>query len=291
MSDHTIEPSCYLCGSRFFFRRAGTVRDNPELTVMECRQCGLVFLSSFKHIENGFYEQSGMHSKPIDIKAWLCQTSSDDERRFVQFRRTIENRSVLDFGCGAGGFLQRADTVASSVYGVEVESRLASHFSTTGLDVRKSIDEFDCTFDIITLFHVLEHFPDPVNLLRQLSARLKPGGRIIVEVPNSDDALLSLYTCDPFVNFTYWGCHLYLFKATTLSSLVDKAGLSLDYIQHHQRYSVANHLYWLSNGQPGGHAKWHFLDSEELSCAYEKSLAAIGRTDTLIASISSLDKV
>jgi len=287
MSDRNTTTECYLCGCAAHSRRNGTVRDNLELAVLECSRCKLVFLSSFDHIEKDFYEQSGMHFTPIDTGAWLRQTAVDDERRFTQFRRIAENKSVLDFGCGAGGFLVRLKGVASSVCGVEVESRLASHFSEIGLDVRRSIEEFDQTFDLITLFHVLEHFPDPASLLVQLSAKLKLGGRIIVEVPNSEDALLTLYHCDSFSNFTYWGCHLFLFNAATLSALVDKAGLTLDYVQHYQRYSVANHLHWLAKGKPGGHAVWHFLDSNELCSAYEKSLAAIGRTDTLLASISA----
>lgn len=279
-------PSCYLCGGGNISQRTGSVRDNPELKVLECASCGLVFLSSFAHIEKDFYEKSGMHAQPIDVDAWLRQSAADDDRRFKQFRRRIENASILDFGCGAGGFLSRARNVASRVCGVEIESRLASFFRDNALDIRRNIDEFDETFDIITLFHVLEHFPDPIALLRQLAEKLRPGGQIIVEVPNSDDALLTLYQCDAFAHFTYWSCHLFLFNAQTLAATARKAGFSVNYLQHIQRYTLANHLYWLSMGQPGGHAKWHFLDSEDMNAAYEKSLAAIGRSDTLVCSLS-----
>ena len=276
---------CYLCGGGYFVQRAGTVRDNQALNVLECTSCGLVFLSSFEHIKNGFYEESGMHAKTIDVETWLRQTAGDDDRRFNQFRRLIENTSVLDFGCGAGGFLNRARDVALRVCGVEVESRLAPFFCDKALDVRRNIGEFDEKFDVITLFHVLEHFPDPVALLRQISGKLKPGGRIIVEVPNADDALLTLYQCEAFTHFTYWSCHLFLFNARTLASVAQKAGLSVEYLQHIQRYTLANHLYWLSKGRPGGHSKWHFLDSDDLSVAYEKVLAATGHSDTLICSL------
>jgi 2-polyprenyl-3-methyl-5-hydroxy-6-metoxy-1,4-benzoquinol methylase len=276
---------CYLCGGGDFVRRMGTVRDNQTLNVLECTSCGLVFLSSFEHINNGFYEESGMHAQPIDVQTWLRQTACDDDRRFNQFRRRIENMTILDFGCGAGGFLNRARDVALRVCGVEVESRLAPYFHDTALDVRRNIDEFDEGFDVITLFHVLEHFPDPVALLRQLSRKLKPGGQIIVEVPNADDALLTLYQCEAFTHFTYWSCHLFLFNAQTLSYVAQKAGLSVVYLQHVQRYTLANHLYWLSKGRPGGHSKWHFLDSEDLSVAYEKALAALGHSDTLVCSL------
>lgn len=277
--------ACYLCEGNDFFRRPGRVRDNDALDVLECRGCGLVFLSSFDHMHDQFYEQSGMHSADIDVKSWLLQSAPDDERRFNHFRRLIENKTVLDFGCGAGGFITYARDVAAQVFGVEIERRLVPYFVSKGLDVRASLGEFDEQFDLITLFHVLEHFADPATLLKELSVYLKPGGRIIVEVPSADDALLTLFQCKPFSDFTYWGCHLFLFNGITLQLLAEKAGCAVEYIKYVQRYSPANHLHWLSQGRPGGHMHWHFLDTPELAAAYEKSLAVIGRTDTVICSL------
>jgi len=59
---------CYLCSGTKFKKRPGSVRDRPELKVFECDSCGLVFLSSFDHIGDRFYENSGMHGKDtLDI--------------------------------------------------------------------------------------------------------------------------------------------------------------------------------------------------------------------------------
>ena len=54
-------------------------------------------------------------------------------------------------------------------------------------------------------------------------------------------------------------------------------------IENYQRYSLSNHLYWLSKGEPGGHNKWSFLSSSAIDVAYSKSLEKIKKTDTLIA--------
>ena len=51
---------------------------------------------------------------------------------------------------------------------------------------------------------------------------LSDNGQIIVEVPNADDALLTLYECEPFSHFTYWSCHLFLYTAKTLQMLFDQ---------------------------------------------------------------------
>lgn len=279
---------CYLCGCTEQCRRPGKVRDDESLDILECQGCGLVFLS-LTELPEGFYEQSFMHSgTPQPIEEWLRDTDRDDERRFRYLSETITNRDVLDFGCGAGGFLIKARTKALQARGIELEERLHPHFQATGLQVFQSINDLPCdqSFDLITAFHVVEHLHDPANTLRQLATRLQGGGRIIIEVPSSDDALLKLYENAPFSEFTYWSCHLYLFNAANLPLLANKAGLKVDYVRHIQRYPLSNHLHWLAKGKPGGHQLWSFLDSEELSIAYEARLASLGKTDTLMASLS-----
>ena len=86
-------------------------------------------------------------------------------------------------------------------------------------------------YDIITMFHVLEHIPDPKAILGELSKMLADDGQIIVEVPNADNALLTLYKNDPFSKFTYWGCHLFLYTAKTLKILFNQMNLKVNYIK------------------------------------------------------------
>jgi len=277
---------CYLCGGKKSVIRPGRVRDDSKLKVHECLSCGLVFLSSFRHITKNFYQDSKMHDTAPDVASWCRGTRWDDERRFKFLAPLMENKDLLDFGCGNGGFLIEAKSVAARVFGLELEKRLKSHHESFGLTVFETLDNVDRKFDIITAFHVLEHLSDPAKEIRRLSGFLQKGGHIIVEVPNSDDAMLKLYKSEAFSRFTYWSCHLYLFNRETLGLLAKKAGLKVEYIKGIQKYSVSNHLHWLSKGLPGGHQKWSFLDSPELHAAYEKQLASLGITDTVIASFS-----
>ena len=279
---------CYLCGSTSHQRRPGRVRDTSDLEVLECDACGLVFLSHI-HLRENFYEQSGMHGHdPQPVDAWLRESERDDERRYRCLNAAMTNRDVLDFGCGVGGFLLKARQAARRVVGIELEERLQAHFSAKGLEVARRVGDLPSTecFDVITAFHVVEHLKCPAETLRLLAARLGEKGRIIIEVPSSADALLTLYESAPFSEFTYWSCHLYLFNSANLQLLAKKAGLKLDYVSHIQRYPLSNHLHWLARGEPGGHQVWGFLDSDELSRAYEAKLASLGRTDTLMASMS-----
>ena len=120
-------------------------------------------------------------------------------------------------------------------------------------------------------------------MLKELAACLKNGGRLVVEVPSSEDTLFTLYKNDAFQHFSYWSQHLFLFKEETLQRLAEQAGLRVVSIQQFQRYPLSSHLYWLNCGQPDGHETWSFIDTPELTEAYEASLAALGKYDTIIA--------
>jgi len=281
---------CYLCGSKEFFYRKGSVRDNKKIRVIECKKCSLVSLDSKNHISDRHYQEGGMHDKNENLYNWLKEGESDDLRRFDFLKKKIKNKNILDFGCGAGGFLIKAKTIANSVEGLELEESLQKHFNENDLTVWPRLEELlerkIKKYDLITSFHVFEHLADPILILKNLSKLLIKEGEIIIEVPNSDDALLTLYENEEFSNFTYWSQHLYLFNNKTIEDLVKKAGLKLNWIKQIQRYSLSNHLYWLSKGKPGGHKIWTFFEDEDLNDNYSQKLASMGKCDTILVSIS-----
>jgi 2-polyprenyl-3-methyl-5-hydroxy-6-metoxy-1,4-benzoquinol methylase len=225
-----------------------------------------------------------MHgAKPASMEEWLKDTEGDDQRRFEMVKTMLPNTRLLDFGCGAAGFLRRAQTLAAEVCGIELEARVQEHWQGK-INIFSSVDALvGRGFDLITAFHVVEHVSDPRTVLSSLAKLLQPGSRMIIEVPSSEDALLSLYDCNAFQSFTYWSQHLFLFNSTTLEMLARQAGLKVVATHRYQRYPLSNHLYWLCKAQPGGHKHWGFLDTPELSRAYASALAAVGQTDTLIA--------
>lgn len=280
---------CYICGGTSHSKR-GSARDNAALDALECDACGLVFLSSAQHIHATHYEQSAMHGEqPLPVDTWLREAAADDERRFKFLQQMLIGKKTLDFGCGAGGFLLKARTMASAVEGVEPELRLQAHFAQSQLKVHKRLDDITASesarFEMITAFHVLEHLPDPRTTLINLCALLAKEGELVIEVPNSDDALLTLYESEPFSRFTYWSQHLFLFNRRTLSELIRQAGLQLRWLKQVQRYPLSNHLHWLARRKPGGHHNWAFIDSSTLNEAYEAQLASLGRCDTLLAGV------
>ena len=278
---------CYLCGSKKSTIRPGECRDNLNIRIIECNQCGLVYLSDFSHIGESFYENSGQVRSNKDTKVLSTASVIDTTRRFNQFSSLFVNKSVLDFGCGKGHFLMKLknECITSDLNSLEINEDYSfdlnknfNHFS--------SIDEVENqSMDYITIFHVLEHLSDPLEILNKLYSKLKTGGKIIIEVPSSDDILLKTYNSESFSKYTYWSLHLYLFNTSTLKKLIDKSLFDIVYVKQYQRYSLANHLHWLSRGKPGGHLEYHFLENDILNELYSKKLSEIGQCDTIIALI------
>lgn len=278
--------TCYNCNSDERKLLHKGVRDNQQIDVLRCKNCGLVFLSDCSHIDDSFYENSGMFGATSDLKSWLENTAVDDKRRFEFLKDRIKNKTLVDFGCGNAGFLNFAKTSAKKVYGIELQKEFCDYFKECGLEVHSDISKVEEKTDFITMFHVLEHLKDPVETLKNLKENLYENGKIIIEVPNADDALLSLYKSAEFADFTYWSCHLYLYNEKTLKQIVEKAGYKVDSIKFIQRYNLMNHLYWLIKKKPGGHIKWQRFDVKLLNCLYTKILKLLKKTDTILIEIS-----
>jgi len=222
----------------------------------------------------------------LDIKSYRNSSFQDDFRRVEFLENKVMNKSLLDFGCGGGGLLHLLKEKTYDIAGLELDRQINQYINDEGIKCYRSLDEVEKKYDFITLFHVLEHLPNPIATLKELKTYIKQNGKIIIEVPNSEDALLTLYNSKAFADFTYWSCHLFLFNNSTLEEVCKRSGYKINYIKQVQRYPLSNHLYWLANKLPGGHKEWDFLNGVVNNSQYEKHLASIGKCDTLIAEIS-----
>ena len=117
---------CYLCNSDKSQIIHRGVRGNPNTNVLKCDNCGLVRLDTFISDTDEYYRDSQMRKdeSETNIKEIRSTAQVDDERRYNFICRMIENRTYLDFGCGAGGVLSRAQDKAKEVYGVELETTM-----------------------------------------------------------------------------------------------------------------------------------------------------------------------
>ena len=107
----------------------------------------------------------------------------------VMFLPAQPGARLLDIGCGSGERLEKLQQLGWTVSGIDFDERAVKVAKARKLDVCcGSIPGVwfpAATFDAITMNHVIEHVPDPIELLKECQRILKPGGRVVVMTPNS----------------------------------------------------------------------------------------------------------
>jgi SAM-dependent methyltransferase len=141
---------------------------------------------------------------------------------------------LLDVGCASGKFLRQMRAVGWMCAGIELDPDAAARAQEVTPDVFIG-DPIDApfapeSFDLIAAFHVLEHLPDPLGVLRRMLAWLAPGGAAIVEVPNVDGVGGRLFG-------RYWSGldmprHLMHFTPATMAALTERAGGRVETAAH-----------------------------------------------------------
>lgn len=262
-----------------------SVRDRDDIAVLHDPVTDVIVLSSSEHMSLDYYE-SKPESPSHAVRGRIIDSPrlEDDVRRAAEFGSLLRNKRWLDFGCGLGGLLDEMKGQTAWAAGLEPNLERAAIARAKGHAIIGGLDELqDTRLDIVSLFHVLEHLTSPLDTLNRVREKLQPGGSVLIEVPHARDALFTLYDCEPFKRFTFWSEHLVLHTRQSLRLLLERAGFEQIEITARQRYPVSNHLHWLARQKPGGHEAWAFLNSPALHAGYEAALAAIDRTDTLIA--------
>lgn len=273
---------CDPSSIREFYPR---VRDRDDIKVMRCDKSGVIFLSRSDHMGISYYQDQKdftYWSTPSREQAVL-ESLDDDLRRADQFEPLIRNKKWLDVGTGVGGLLDLIGARAAEVCAVEPQPAIRKELTQCGYTVYESIhDAEDEYFDVITLFQVFEHLLEPLDALRVIHSKMVEGGRLVIEVPHANDFLITFLDLEAFKAFTFWSEHLILHTRQSLEILLRKAGFLDVCVTGYQRYPLANHLYWLAKGEPGGHKEWSFLVNSELDSTYQSMLAQLDKTDTLI---------
>ena len=96
-----------------------------------------------------------------------------------------EEKSILDIGAGTGDFLKVCEKGGWRINGVEPSEKARDFAKNKNINLVKDISKIDNKqFDVITLWHVLEHIPNLTEYVQQLKSLLKPNGFLIIAVPN-----------------------------------------------------------------------------------------------------------
>jgi SAM-dependent methyltransferase len=204
--------------------------------VVRCRRCGLVYLNprpDSKELAVHYPPEYCASLQPQEwqgVAAWKVGIDMVTRRRLP---RDVPPGRALEVGCAEGYYLLALRERGWQVAGVEISPEMARVARDEyGLDVRTGAaettlaDYADASFDLVAMWHVLEHVTDPAGVLKQIRRILKPNGRLVLEVPNFRGLSRSMFR-------TYWAAlelprHLYHFTPTTLRALLTSAGLHMN---------------------------------------------------------------
>lgn len=262
------------------------VRDRNDVAVLKCTKSGVLLLSRTDHMDISHYEEKSDFNYwggGMDRNSAIRNTFEDTERRCEQFKNLILNKKWIDVGTGAGGILDALSTYALEVHAVEPQSEAGKILTELGYNMYRSIEDAPHDyFQVVTLFHVFEHFTDPLDTLLIIKEKMTKDAKIVIEIPHAKDFLISFLNNEPFKAFTFWSEHLILHTRESITTILNEAGFKNIVIEGFQRYPLANHIHWMVKGKPGGHLLWRELRSKNLDEEYQNMLAKIDKTDTLI---------
>jgi 2-polyprenyl-3-methyl-5-hydroxy-6-metoxy-1,4-benzoquinol methylase len=262
--------------------RLGT-RDNPNAKVLQCTISGTKFLDKvYKKVED--YEMQKELSFGLDASLAECRKGTrEDTNRRKEFllNNRLNTFSYLDFGCGCGGMLEAMMNPTSNIAGLEIQKNKVNGLRLEGYHIYESIEQLtESNFSLVSMFHVLEHLSNPIETLSLIFSVLQKGGALVIEVPNSNDALMEYYKCESFIKHTLWSEHLVLYTKDSLRKVVEKAGFKNIELRGVQRYPISNHIKWITGKKIKNINK--YIDSKLVMSAYEEKLDSMGMTDTLI---------
>lgn len=229
---------CPLCHSKNVTIRY-TCEDftstHEKFQLSECQDCTFIFTTPQptentigKYYESPEYISHSESNRSLFDKAYtLARKQALNWKRKLVEANQPRNRKLLDVGCGTGNFLQHMNSHGWDTTGVEPsESAAAKARDKNAGKIFIGIDGIgNQKFDVITLWHVLEHLHEPKKKLLSLRDLLEENGTIIIAVPNRESFDAKYYK-------NYWAAydvprHLWHFSPANMKSILEQTGFRL----------------------------------------------------------------
>ena len=288
-----------LINKKNIVKIADSTRDK-KIKVFKDLKSQIIFLEK-SVVTLNYYSAFGNQTKKLysspyemDVRGKILKTKHfagsrgligvNDKRRYSMFKKHLLKKEILDYGCCWGGFLSLLKNYSKSCSGVELRKACVQYIkkSYKSIDIKDNLTKFDKNFDVITLFHVLEHIPKQVETLKEIRKKIKKNGKIIIEVPSALDYLIFI-DLPAFKKFTFWSEHLILHTEKSLKKVLKASGFKKIRVNYLQIYGYANHLGWLLTKRPGGHEYFKEYVDKKFDLDYRNYLIRRKQTDTLIA--------
>ncbi len=182
-------PYCQTQTSRFFTTRDWNRKiSDSQFLYYRCPACRLIFLHPIPENLGDYYPQNYY---PVPATLADLEAASENERfKLDLITRFIRKGRLLEVGPAFGNFAYIAKRSGFDVEVIEMDARCCSFLqNVAGIKTIQSRDAVEAirargSYDIITLWHVIEHLPDTWTTLAAISESLPPGGFLVIAAPN-----------------------------------------------------------------------------------------------------------
>jgi len=197
-------------------------------TQLDCYQTRVLDKSDFDR----YYAFDNYQSHNQDSDGWFNKIYKISQQYNLWYKyREIKklktkDKTILDYGCGVGDFLKKMRLEKWEAQGYEPNVNAKEILKKKGIITINGIDSVEKnSVDVITLWHVLEHIENPLEIIKELKDKLKENGFLIIAVPNFNAYDAKYYK-------TFWAAydvprHLYHFQKKSLQIIAEKLNLTL----------------------------------------------------------------
>jgi len=227
---------CDICGCADWDILFEKGRNQEHVINVICRQCGLVFVNPRKQKDeivtdysNGTFSLIARGAQqPSQTK--IYESEQHARERFHILNNCLDLRNTnpgksLEIGCGIGSFLYLMRGAGWEVQGIEPDGNYADtgkyeYDITIESAFIENIDYEPASFDLVSMFHVIEHLNSPSEVMSRIRHILRPNGILFLECPCIENP----YNGD--LEKFFWSAHLFSFSRSTLNGMLQLQGFT-----------------------------------------------------------------
>ena len=203
---------------------------NEEYQILKTHpQPTLDKLGSYYEFEDYISHTDGKRTMFEKMYHFIKRKAIRDKVKLINSYQPVKGR-ILDIGAGTGDFLLECKNQNWDILGIEPNDKAKGIALGKGIKFGDTIEKLESnSFDVITMWHVLEHVPDVEHQVAELKRLLKPSGTIVIAVPNFKSYDAKYYK-------EFWAAydvprHLWHFSKTAIERLFDKQNMNLEDIK------------------------------------------------------------
>ena len=217
-------PICRLCqGSRMHHFSRRDAKNGEPMSLMLCQACSLVQVTQLpdavelhRYYSHEYRENYKLVHTPATKHIVRAAQAAIQRWKWISPHLPAQKSMLVDVGAGGGEFVYLSQRQGCQSMGLEPHQGY-SEFARQAYEVdvqTGGVDQLnEACADVITLFHVLEHLRDPLQVVQQLHRALRPDGLLAIEVPN-------ILQADASPHNIFFSAHLYYYNALSLDLLL-----------------------------------------------------------------------